>query len=382
MKVLFLTYGPPVVASSRTRVFQYLPFLQKEGVRYKVITNSTGLSYYLVKYFRSDALVIRMTRFTAKKIQQVVDLIFSFFQIVRFIILAMFYDVLFVQKVLIPTFVLKLCSGIFKKKLVFDFEDAIMFDHRNPQKPLAGKLKRFVAAVKMADKIITDITPLVDFVKKINSSVVVIPTCLDTTEYEAEKKQLTDGKIRLVWIGSKSNLIYLNQIREVLGQIGKKYKNVFLRIICDDFLELQNIPVEKIQWSLKTQASDLINSDIGLAPLGDDNFARNKNCFKILQYAAASLPVVASSAGTNAELMSDGVTGFLVETPQQWLDRISTLIENPDLRCKMGQEAKRFVKNFDVSILGRTFVDTLLSTASGSECRNLNNTGSFISFHK
>jgi hypothetical protein len=89
--------------------------------------------------------------------------------------------------------------------------------------------------------------------------------------------------------GLESTLTYLKQIREVLEQIGKKYKNVILRIICNEFFDLQSLPVEKIRWSLKTLAPDLANSDIGLAPLDNNDFAANKSRFKILQYAAAEL---------------------------------------------------------------------------------------------
>jgi glycosyltransferase involved in cell wall biosynthesis len=248
------------------------------------------------------------------------------------------------------------------RKIIYDFDDPVMLDFQNSQKPHAGKLKKFTATIKMADTIIASNSHLANLAKKINDNTVVIPTGLDTAEYEVEKRQSTDGKIRLVWIGSGSTLTYLKQIREVLEQIGKKYKNVILRIICNEFFDLQSLPVEKIQWSLKTQAPDVANSDIGLAPLGNDDFAANKSCFKILQYEAASLPTVAGSAGANAELMSDGVTGFLADNPQQWFDCLEKLIENPRLRCKMGQEAKKFVKKFDASVLGGRFVDIILKT--------------------
>jgi glycosyltransferase involved in cell wall biosynthesis len=247
------------------------------------------------------------------------------------------------------------------RKIIYDFDDPVMFDFQNPQKPHARKLKKFTATIKMADTIIASNSRLASLAKKINNNTIVLPPSLCISEYEVEKNS-PDEKTRLVWIGSGSTLTYLKQISEVLERVGKKYKNVILRIICDDFFDLQDLQVEKIQWSLKTQVLDLANSDIGLAPLDNDDFAVNKSCFKILQYEAASLPTVADSAGANAELMNDGITGFLADNPQQWFDCLEKLIENPILRCKMGQEAKKFVKNFDVSVIGGKFVDIILKT--------------------
>jgi glycosyltransferase involved in cell wall biosynthesis len=244
------------------------------------------------------------------------------------------------------------------KKIIYDFDDAVMFDPQKPQQPNTKKLKKFAATIKMADKIIAGNSFLADFAKKFNSSTVILPTGLNIAEYEIGKKK-SDEKIRLVWIGSDSNLIYLKQIKEVLEQTGKKYKNVILRIICNEFFDLVNMPVEKIQWSLKTQIPDLVNSDIGLAPLPDDNFTKGKCGFKILQYFAASLPSVASSVGVNAEFVRNGTNGFLPENSQQWIDSISRLIEDSDLRRKLGQQAKTFAKNYDVSVLGKKFIDII-----------------------
>jgi len=249
------------------------------------------------------------------------------------------------------------------KKIIYDFDDPVMFDSADPQKPDDKKLKRFTAAVKMADKIIAGNNYLADFAKKFNNNTVILPTGLNVVEYDVKKNKL-DEKIRLVWIGTSSNLIYLKQISKTLEQIGSRYKEVILRIICNEFFDLADIPVEKIQWSLGAQVRDLVNSDIGLAPLPDDNFTKGKCGFKILQYAAASLPVVASPVGVNAGIARSGINGFLAETPQHWFDGISRLIENPELRRKIGQQAKKTVRDYDVSILAGKFVDIILGTIS------------------
>jgi glycosyltransferase involved in cell wall biosynthesis len=168
-----------------------------------------------------------------------------------------------------------------------------------------------------------------------------------------ETKPENDGKIHLVWIGSKSTLQYLAQIKPAIEEIGARFDNVILRIICDDFFNLQNMRVEKHQWSKHTEAFDLITSDIGLAPLANDRFTKGKCGYKILQYQAAGLAVVASPVGVNAEYVQDGVTGFHATNPSQWIDKISELIENAELRKKMGQEGNVHVQRFDLNIIAK-----------------------------
>ncbi len=97
----------------------------------------------------------------------------------------------------------------------------------------------------------------------------------------------------------------------------------------------------------------MATSDIGLAPLPDNRFTKGKCGFKILQYAAAELPVIASPVGVNAEYVCDGVTGFHAINTSQWVDKISELIENAELRKRMGQEGNVQVQRFDLSIVGK-----------------------------
>lgn len=323
-KILILTRHPES-ASFRQRIALYFDALKQAGIEY-CVEPLPAESYKTLKLFNSASA----------------------------------FDIVFLHKKrlsLLERFFLRKNA----KKIIYDFDDAVMFDPQNPQRPHAKKLKKFAATAKMADKIIAGNSFLADFAKKFNKNTVILPTGLNIAEYEIDEKKL-DEKIRLVWIGSDSNLIYLKQIREILEQIGKKYKNVILRIICNEFFDLANMPVEKIQWSLKNQIPDLVNSDIGLAPLPDDNFTKGKCGFKILQYAAASLPSVASPVGVNTEIVRSSINGFLAKNPQQWLDSISSLIENPDLRLKMGQQAKTVAKNYDVSALSQKFVDIISET--------------------
>jgi len=241
----------------------------------------------------------------------------------------------------------------YNRKIIYDFDDAVMYSAKKPGSCCLSQQRRFRRSVELADLVIAGNPYLAEHARRFNPRVEVLPTGLDTRAYSAETKPENDGKIRLVWIGSKSTLRYLARIKPALEEIGARFDNVILRIICDDFFDLQNIRVEKRRWSKHTEAADLITSDIGLAPLADDRFTRGKCGYKILQYQAAGLAVVASPVGVNAQYVLNGVTGFHAIDASQWIDKISELIKNAELRNRMGQEGKLNVRRFDLNILAK-----------------------------
>ncbi len=245
------------------------------------------------------------------------------------------------------------------KKVIYDFDDAIVYSDKNPDKPSRKRQKSFERTIKLANMVIAGNSYLAELARAFNKNVKVLPTGLDVKRYREEAARPNDGKIRLVWIGSKSTLGYLADIKPALEEIGSRCETAVLRIICDEFFDLRNIEVEKRQWSLETQAMDLVTSDIGLAPLPDNSFTRGKCGFKVLQYAAAALPVIASPVGVNAEYVREGVNGFLAGSESEWTEKILLLVNDGQLRKQMGQKGRSYVERFDVKILGQKLVSLI-----------------------
>jgi len=241
------------------------------------------------------------------------------------------------------------------RKLIFNYDDAIMYSDKRPDRLSLSHLIPFRRTARIADMIIAGSTYLAAQSQKLNSNVKVLPIGLNTDNYIVKKDQAKDGKICLVWIGSESTLDYLGQIKPVLEEIGKRFDNVILRIIGDAFFDLENMPVEKHLWSKDSRAYNLTTSDIGLGPLPSNPFTEGKCSFKILEYSCSGLPVVASPVGTNSVFVKDGITGFLVGNHQEWLDRLAQLIEDSQLRLNMGQAGVMSAKEFDVKIIGQQF---------------------------
>ena len=222
----------------------------------------------------------------------------------------------------------------YSRKIIYNFDDAIMYCDKKPERYSRSHLIPFRRSVKMADMVIVGSSYLAEHARRFNPNVEVLPIGLKVSDYMPDCPTKDDDKIRLVWIGSGSTLSYLKEIKPAIEEIGARFDNVILRIICDDFLELENMFVERRLWSQDTRGIDLATSDIGLAPLPENRFTRGKCSFKVLEYSAACLPVIASPVGTNSDYVHDNVTGFLVTDTRQWIDRITQLIENPQLRGK------------------------------------------------
>lgn len=254
----------------------------------------------------------------------------------------------------------------FARKVIYDFDDAIMFNDKRPEAIHRKRQTYFCRTVRLADLVIAGNPYLADHARQLNPNVEILPTGLDTSSTLFETKNLSDDKIRLVWIGSKTTLCYLEAIAPAIEKISSQFENVILRIISDRFPNLRNIRIEKHPWSLDTEALELAGCDIGLAPLPDNSFTRGKCGFKILQYACASLPVVASPVGINREYVRNGISGFHAVNTGQWIDNLTALIKDPQLRRTMGRQGRQFAQEFDVSIIGKRLCEILRKCLSNT----------------
>lgn len=250
------------------------------------------------------------------------------------------------------------------RKVIYDFDDAVMYSDKHPDVPDPKQLRDFQRTVGLADLIIAGNSYLAEHAQRFNDNVKVLPTGLDISQYDIKITRPNDGKIRLVWIGSKATLPYLKEIKPALEEIGSRLKNAVLRIISDEFFELDNMKVEKCAWSQQTQARDLAECDIGLAPLADNPFARGKCGFKILQYAAAGLPSIASPVGVNAEIVTNGSNGFLAESHSEWVNCICRIVHDEKLRLQMGANARQAVRGFDSKPLAGHLSEMIRSVTS------------------
>jgi hypothetical protein len=99
-----------------------------------------------------------------------------------------------------------------------------------------------------------------------------------------------------------------------------------------------------MEWNLQDELSFFAHFDIGVMPLEDSPFARGKCAFKLIQYMAAGLPVVASPVGPNCELVAPGRNGYLASSQDDWQSMLRLLIDDPLLRRRMGESGRDLVR--------------------------------------
>ena len=333
MRVLFITQYGPLAASSRTRVFQYLPYLREAGfeIVVRVVIPDGWLSrfghrgaagrllYYVVSYFRT-AWVGVCCLWSASA-----------------------FDRIFIQKVLFPAPIALMLRWT-RRKVVYDFDDAL-FTIDAPRTFL-GRIGRWRRQSGLPRMLAGSAVAIVEndytraYASRFSDRVEIITGPIDTERYRPQQRD-ANGRVVLGWIGSPTTTPYLSVIAESLDQVAAARPGVILRLIGAQPFRAGGIEVEQLDWSLDTEVGALAHCDIGLMPLPDDPWTRGKGGYKLLQYCALGLPVVASPVGVNAEIVEHGVTGFLADSEAAWTEQLLKLIDDPDLRMRMGQAGRQ-----------------------------------------
>ncbi len=217
------------------------------------------------------------------------------------------------------------------RTLIFDFDDAVFLRDSYSPKGLhhAGRLRRFAATIRACDAVVAGNRFLAEQAIRCATAarIEVIPTCVDPTQYPPVEPRRSND-VQLVWVGSSSTLQGLQAVEPLLAEIGRGVPDVRLKLICDRFFEPRGLPVINCPWNAASEAAEIGSADIGIAHVPDDLWSRGKCGLKVLQYMAAGLPVVANPVGVHTEMVRHGETGFLAETPAQWVDAIARLAQS------------------------------------------------------
>ena len=274
------------------------------------------------------------------------------------------YDVVVLQKRLPNR---RDIAGIRKhaRKLVYDFDDAVMFRSsrhsgwreetlwRRWRQYSITRRARFRAICAAADVVIAGSEHLLDHAQRWSQRSVLIPTTVDLSLYSEPRTHGDEESVTLAWIGGKSSLGYLRGLRSVLEQINQSGPDLRLKVICrpDESRKALNgldspghLTIQHVEWQLETEVGELCSSDIGLAPLSNDCWARGKCGCKVLQYFAAGLPVLCSPVGANSEIVRDGVSGYHLRSDEEWIARLGELAQDAARRQAMGRAGRETVR--------------------------------------
>ncbi len=357
--MLFLPLYPETMPSSRLRVYQYVPFLQALGMKVTVIPALPEPWFSRLYYSRSK---------WAHFFQYASEFLNSISRALR----SRNYDVVFIQKGLLLSNIrgmerLFAHSG---SRLIFDLDDRVYgtnimeFDWpilRMMQDPdQAGKLSQRCRAVVAGNPYLGDLA------RKYNRNVFVIPTPVDTDRLvpsENSSPAASRSEIVVGWAGMASTaLTYFSLVADALREISRRYP-IRLRLLTrlhGRKFHLDGVKVEVVDWSYENEAREMQRFDLAIAPLQDDDWSRGKCSFRVLTYMSTGIPTVASRAGANCEMLEDGADGFLADDTEEWVNKLSRLIEDKDLRRRMGAAArKKVVERYSVKKMAVSVADII-----------------------
>ncbi len=338
MKILFLVPYPVGEApSQRFRFEQYFPEFREKGIEHE-ISPFIDMETWQVLYQQG------------RELKKAIGITRGFFRRVKDLFYLSKYDYVFIHREaapLGPPVFEWLIAKVFSKKIIYDFDDSIWLPNVSESNRFFSKIKwyhKVTSICRWSWKISVGNEYLAVFAKCYNSNVVVNPTIVNTENHYNRIKQHQSGKAIIGWTGTHSTIKYLNELLPVLKQIEEE-ADVEIRIISN---AQPNLPLKKlrfIEWKKETEIDDLLAFDIGIMPLPDDQWAKGKCGFKLIQYLALGIPGISSPVGVNTKIIDDGKNGFLCIGNEAWLMALRTLIANPETRELFGKKGREKIIN-------------------------------------
>jgi glycosyltransferase involved in cell wall biosynthesis len=340
-KILFIAaHRPDRSPSQRYRFEQYFNFLRSQGytceLSYIINEEDDKIFYSPGNILKKIIITLKSARIRMKDVSRSNN-----------------YDIIFVQREAFMT-----GSSYFEKKfsrskakLVFDFDDSIWLLDTSS----ANQIWQWMKSSKKTGKIIA-YSHLIfagnqflgEYAKQFNPNVKIIPTTIDTNLFKRKTPYQDKPQLCIGWSGSHTTIKHFESGIPFLKKIKQKYGDrICFKVMGDPQYINDELGITGIPWSSSTEVDILSSFDIGIMPLPDDQWVKGKCGLKGLSYMALEVPTVMSAVGVNTEIIQEGRNGFLASSEQEWVDKLSLLIDSFELRKEIGMQARQTVeKNF------------------------------------
>jgi glycosyltransferase involved in cell wall biosynthesis len=336
IKVLGLSLYGNLAASTRYRLEYYGVELKEYGIDLE-ISSLLSNEYLLARYSKSHIPWLSLIRNG----------------FLRFWLLLKYrqYDLIIIYGELFPFLPKQIERCLINIPYIYDFDDAFYLKYQQGLMAkllapfLQGKIEQLITR---ASAVTAGNLYLKNYAVGLNRNTVFLPTVVDTGKFN-NLKIPKNNFFTIGWIGSPSTAIYLNEIIEPLKLIAKQ-SPIKLIVVGASAPKIPGIIIEEISWSDDTEV-ELINSfDVGIMPLFNDNWARGKCAFKLIQYMSCGVPVIASRIGANIDVVTPDC-GFLVQSKDDWIDAISSLRDDAIMRESMGLAGRqRVLQNYSYKV--------------------------------
>jgi glycosyltransferase involved in cell wall biosynthesis len=336
MRLSILSRYDTLGASSRLRMLQYVPALRAAG--FDVDVHPLLDDRYVQGLYAGRVPKAHVARLYFRRLRQL-------FSNER-------HDVVWVEKELFPWLPAMLERALVPKRtaLVLDYDDAVFHrydEHRSAfVRALLGR--KIEAVMRRADLVTAGNEYLAEYARRAGCRRVEwLPTVIDLDRYPprpAPAQRAANAPITIGWIGSPATADYLEAVDPVLRRLRERHQVRCVAIGARGDQVSGSQFESPWTWSEDAEVAQLQQFDIGIMPLPDAPWERGKCGYKLIQYMACGLPVVASPVGANRGIVVDGDNGYLAADDRQWLDALEQLVADPALRERMGASGRRMVE--------------------------------------
>jgi glycosyltransferase involved in cell wall biosynthesis len=350
-KVLFIVPYPKNEApSQRFRVELYERILKENDIEYEIASFLDKQTWDIL--FRKGNLIKKSVGIAKGYLRRIGHL----FKAIR-------YDSVFIHREaapLGPPVFEWLLAKLLRKRIIYDFDDAIWIPNVSNSNKLAGIFKshwKVKYICKWAKVVTAGNQYLHNYASRYCSKTILLPTCVDTENIHNKKKTHHGGKPVVGWTGSHSTLFYLNSIVPLVMELQQDHDFTFL-VIADKKPELALTDWKYLKWNEKSEAEDLLNMDIGIMPLKEDAWSEGKCGFKLIQYLSCGIPALADPVGVNRKIVQDGVNGFICKDEESWREKLTILIKNSELRADLGSRGRQcIIDNYSIQSQKHQFLE-------------------------
>ncbi len=230
-------------------------------------------------------------------------------------------------------------------RYVVDNDDAIFHNYdRHSNWCVRALLKNKIGTVmRLATAVLVGNDYLKDYAVRARARrVELVPTVVDLSRYRPAQAS-SSRAFTVGWIGTPVTAKYLTACRNVFVQFFREADGKLL-VIGAENNALEGLPVESVSWNEDSEVEHLRRCDVGIMPLPDEPFERGKCGYKLIQYMACGLPVVASSVGINRTLVEPGVNGYLASSEEEWLRALRILRADSSARERLGSAGRRRIE--------------------------------------
>lgn len=317
------------------RTFQYLPYFEMCGWEVKV--SPLFSDAYLRQFYNGDPRWLETALAYLRRILSLIE--------------AKHYDLIWIEKELFP-FLPAIAELLLKRSgvpYVVDYDDALFHRYDQhwlwPVRALFGQ--KIDTVMKHAVLVVAGNEYLAQRAEAAGAKCVeIVPTVVDLDRYSpGVAKENVETPLSVGWIGTPWTSQFLLPLKEVFKYLKDNFQVRFIAVGGKPEL-LKELGGETWPWTEESEVNSIRQMDIGIMPLPDKPFTRYKCGYKLIQYMACGLPVVASPVGVNNQIVEHKSNGFLADGEKEWRNSLAALLGNAEIRKKMGHTGRKKIESW------------------------------------